>query len=125
MKVAKRILVVDDEPDLRDALQLLLEAKGYEIVTASGGADALEILGKDKFDLVVLDYFMPEMTGRDVADKIRSDPQLKDQKIAFLTVAVFGDVGREDLEALGALDYIQKPFDNDDFVKRIKKMIGE
>ncbi len=123
--MAKKIMVVDDEPDLREAMQLLLESRGFDVMTAEGGAEALEQLGKEQVDMVLIDYFMPEMTGRDLAEKIRADPALKDLKIAFLTVAVFGEVGKEDLTNLGALDYIQKPFDNEDLIQRVKKIIGE
>jgi len=123
--MAKKIMVVDDEPDLREAMQLLLESRGFEVVTAEGGAEALEQLGKEQVDLALIDYFMPEMTGRDLAEKIRADSALKDLKIAFLTVAVFGEVGKEDLTSLGALDYIQKPFDNEDLIQRVKKIVGE
>jgi len=122
--MAKKVMVVDDEPDLCETVKLLLEGKGFETVTALSGAEALKKLRKEPVDLVLIDFFMPEMTGRGLADEIRKDPKLKKLKLAFLTVALFGEVGREDLQKLGILDYIQKPFDNEDLVRRVKRMVG-
>ncbi len=123
--MAKKVMVVDDEPDLCETVKLLLDGKGFETVTALSGAEALKKLRKEPVDLVLVDFFMPEMTGRGLVDEIRKDPKLKKLKLAFLTVALFGEVGREDLQKLGILDYIQKPFDNEDLVRRVKKMVGE
>jgi len=123
--MAKKVMVVDDEPDLCETVKLLLDGKGFETVTALSGAEALKKLRKEPVDLVLVDFFMPEMTGRGLVDESRKDPKLKKLKLAFLTVALFGEVGREDLQKLGILDYIQKPFDNEDLVRRVKKMVGE
>jgi len=123
--MAKKVMVVDDEADLCETVKLLLEGKGFEVVAALSGAEALKKLRKERVDLVLIDFFMPEMTGRGLAGEVRADPKLKDLKLAFLTVALFGEVGREDLHKLGILDYIQKPFDNEDLVRRVKRMVGE
>ena len=123
--MAKKVMIVDDEADLCETVKLLLEGRGFEVVTALGGSEALEKLKKEKVDLALVDFFMPGMTGRDLADNIRADPKLKGLKLAFLTVASFGKVGLEDLRKLGVLDYIRKPFDNEDLVQRVKKIVGE
>lgn len=123
--MAKKVMIVDDEADLCEAVKLLLESRGFEVVTAQSGAEALEKLRKERVDLVLVDFFMPEMTGRRLVVEIRADPKLKDLKLAFLTVVLFGEVGREDLRKLGILDYIQKPFNNEDLVRRVKRMVGE
>ncbi len=119
------ILVVDDEPDIAELVKRTLEEGGYGVVTALSGDEALEQLGKGHVDLALVDFMMPEMTGRDLVEKIRADPQLKDLKLAFLTAASFGEEGKEELQRLGALDYIAKPFDNEDLIQRVKRMIGE
>jgi response regulator RpfG family c-di-GMP phosphodiesterase len=59
-----------------------------------------------------------------VCEKIRSDPKTKDLKVAFLTVAKFSETGRDVLKKMTVMDYITKPFDNDDLVKRVRKMVG-
>ena len=93
--MAKKVMIVDDEADLCEAVKLLLESRGFEVVTAQSGAEALEKLRKERVDLVLVDFFMPEMAGRGLAVEIRADQKLKDLKLAFLTVASFGEVGRE------------------------------
>ncbi len=122
--MAKKVMVLDDEPDLSETVKLLLEGKGFEVVVAQSGAEALKELRKERVDLVLVDFFMPEMTGRVFAAEVRADSKLKDLKLAFLTVALFGEVGQGDLKKLEILDYIQKPFDNEDLVRRVKRMVG-
>lgn len=122
--MVKKVMIVDDEADLCETVKLLLEGKGLGVVAALSGAEALEKLRKERVDLVLIDFFMPEMSGRGLVAEIRADPKLRDLKLAFLTVASFGEVGREDLRKLEILDYIQKPFDNEDLVRRVKRMVG-
>ena len=124
-KMQKRVMIVDDEPSICKAVKLILEAEGFEVLTAPDGPEALDQLRKEDVDLVLIDFFMPKMTGRDLADNIRADPKLKDLKLAFLTVASFGEVGRGDLRKLKVLDHVQKPFDNEDLVRRVKKIVGK
>jgi two-component system, sensor histidine kinase and response regulator len=120
----KKILVVDDEESVRKSVQMLLENEGYAVVTAAGGKECLQWLVKQKFDLVLLDVLMPEMTGNEVAEKIRANPKTKNQKIAFLTILTLGPEGRAAMKKIKPKDYIQKPFKNADFKKRIKKIVG-
>jgi CheY-like chemotaxis protein len=123
--VTKKIMVVDDEADLCETLKLLLEGKGFKVLTALSGPEALRKLKKERVDLVLIDFLMPEMSGRELAEAIRKDPALRDLKLAFLTVATFGEIGTATLREFNILDYIQKPFDNEDLVRRVKKMVGE
>lgn len=121
--VAKRIMVVDDEPEVRGAIEALLEAEGFEVIATLSGPECLKKLQKEKVDLVLVDFFMPEMSGRELLERMRKDPKLKGLKVAFLTAARFGDIGMEKLHKLGALDYIQKPFEGADLVRRVRRMI--
>jgi two-component system response regulator VicR len=123
--MAKKVMIVDDEPDLCETVKLLLEGKGLEVVTALSGAEALQKLKKERVDLVLIDYFMPEMSGVGLANKIREDPKLKGLKLAFLTVAAFSEKGKQEMRRLQILDHIQKPFDNVDLVRRVRRMVGE
>lgn len=123
--MAKRIMVVDDEPEVCEAIKAVLEAEGFEVISTLSGPEYLKKLQEEKVDLALIDFFMPEMSGRELCERIRKDPKLKDLKAAFLTAAKFGDVGMEKLRELNALDYIQKPFDNVDLVKRVERMVGE
>jgi CheY-like chemotaxis protein len=123
-KIKKSVLLVDDEENIRELVKALMEEEGYNVKTAENGKKALEMLHKEKFDLILLDFFMPGMSGREVAEEIRKDVKLKDSKLAFLTVAEFGKQGNRLMKAVKCLDYIKKPFDNDDLKRRVKKMIG-
>ena len=122
--MAKKILVVDDEEDIRAVVKDVLENSGFSVVIASGGKEALKLLEKEKFDLALIDFFMPEMSGRELLKKIRENSKLKKMKCALLTVATFPERGIEKLKEMGIQDYINKPFDNEDLIKRVKKMIG-
>ena len=77
-----------------------------------------------KPDLLLLDMMMPGMSGREVCEKIRSNPDTKDLKVAFLTVAKFSESGSNVLKKLNVADYITKPFDNTDLLSRVKKIVG-
>jgi CheY-like chemotaxis protein len=120
----KKILVVDDEESVRSSVQMLLEKAGYAVVTAAGGKECLQLLTKQQFDLVLLDIMMPEMAGNEVAEKIRANPKTKNLKIVFLTVLTLGPEGKAAMKKIKPEDYIQKPFKNADFKKRIKKIVG-
>ncbi len=122
--MAKKIMVVDDEESLLELVNAIMEQEGYEVVTAISGKECLEKLKTVKPDLILLDMMMPGMSGREVCEKIRQDPETKDLKIAFLTVAKFSETGKETLTKMNVLDYITKPFENDDLVSRVKKLLG-
>jgi len=127
--MTETIMIVDDSKDTVDMVKRLLESEGYKTIVALNGKEALKILKNRKEserpDLVLLDMFMPEMSGREVCDRIRNDQDIniRNVKIAFFTVAAFQDYGRQMLQKLNVLDYIVKPFDVDDFLRRIRKMI--
>ncbi len=123
--MAKKIMIVDDEANVCKTVKLILEGEGFGVVTASSGPEALKKLGEEKVDLALLDFLMPEMSGRVLAEEIRKDPELKDLKLAFITVATFGETGMDELQELDILDHILKPFDSEDLVKRVKRMVGE
>lgn len=121
--MAKKILVVDDEESLLALLDAILDKEGYSVITASNGQDALQILDKQKPDLAILDMMMPGMSGREVCEKIRANPKTKDMKVIFLTVAKFSETGKDILSKMKVSDYITKPFENEDLVKRVKKAL--
>ena len=121
--MVKKILAVDDEEDIRTFIKTLLEEEGYKVSTAKDGIDCINQLKDAKFDLILIDFFMPGMSGRELAERIRKNKETKNLKFAFLTVAAFGEEGQKELKKLGSLDYIRKPIDNDDFKRRIKNII--
>jgi len=105
---AVKVLVVDDEQDTRKLVRLTLERRGWTVKEAAGGEEALQLLGQEHFDLVLLDIMMPRVSGYDVLQRMRSDER-HNTKVVFLTAK--GRSGEVDygLE-LGADGYIVKPF---------------
>jgi len=119
----KKIMIVDDDESLLELLTAILETEDYEVITADSGDVCLQKLKDVTPDLVLLDMMMPGMSGREVCEKIRGDPKTKNLKVAFVTVAKFSESGRDKLKNMNVLDYITKPFDNDDLLVRIKKIL--
>jgi CheY-like chemotaxis protein len=120
----QKILIVDDEKDIRDSVKLLVEGMGYETGTAHNGKAALEALKQGKYDLVLLDVLMPEMSGRETLEEIRADPKLKRQKVAFMTVVHLSECGKGIMDRLRPVEYFQKPIDVADFRRRLKRLLG-
>ena len=120
----KIVMVVDDEPPINKVVEDILEPEGYRVVSAVSGQEALDKLKKIKPALILIDFFMPGMSGRELCEKIRADDKLKNLKIAFLTAATFSQKGTDELKRMNVLDYIKKPFNYQDLIKRVKRMIG-
>lgn len=116
----KRILIVDDEEDIRDILMFNLENEGYQITTAASGEEALEKLN-EPFDLVLLDVMMGGMSGLHVAEKMRKEKRLL-TPIIFLTAKVTENDMLTGF-SLGADDYITKPFSIKEVMARSKAVM--
>lgn len=116
-------MIVDDEEPIIKVIKAILEPEGYKVISANNAKKALALLKKRKADLVLIDNFMPGMTGVELLEKIRSDSKLQDLKCAFITVGVFQEMGMKWVKKLKALDYIKKPFDYKDLIKRVRKML--
>jgi DNA-binding response OmpR family regulator len=121
--MAKRVLVVDDEPNIVMSLRFLMEREGLEVEVAPTGEAALQALERAPADLVLLDVMMPEIDGFEVCQRIRANPAWAGTPIIMLT-AKGRDVERDKGRALGADDYITKPFSTRELVARIKQMLG-
>ncbi len=120
----KKVLIVDDERDIVDSVKLVVEKLGYKAKTLNIGTGVVDLLKKEKFDLVILDMLMPEMTGRQVLENIRKDSKTKNQKVAFLTVVQLGQAGEESVKKLKPVAYFQKPItDLGEFRKQLKKLL--
>lgn len=109
------IVIVDDETHIRILLEETLDDladQGVELHLASNGAEALEVIRRQRPRLVFLDVMMPILNGYDVCTQLRADPELRGMKIIMLT-AKGQDLDRQRGLAVGADDYITKPFDPD------------
>ena len=121
--MAKRVLVVDDEPNIVMSLRFLMEREGFQVEVAASGRAAVAALGRQPADLVLLDVMMPELDGFEVCQRIRANPAWRDTKIVMLT-AKGRDVERDKGLALGADAYVTKPFSTRDLVAKVKQMLG-
>lgn len=118
----QRILVVDDESDIRDLLSYNLKKEGFDVVTAPDGSAALTIARQERFDLVVLDLMLPNISGIDVCKLFRVDPKLADLPVLMLT-AKGEEIDRIIGLEVGADDYMTKPFSPRELVARIKAIL--
>ena len=117
-----RILVVDDEPDIRTLLRISLErAEGMEVVVVASGAEALTTLGTDAFDLVLLDVMMPAMDGFETLERIRALPRGEEVAVVFLTART-QERDMERYHAAGVADALTKPFDPKALVARVRAL---
>ncbi len=117
----KRILHVDDEADTLAVVKTILEKEGYEVVSAINGSKALKDVKLNNFDLLILDIMMPDMSGWDLFTRISKIKST--YKVIFLTVLEISEARLQELKGHGVKDYITKPFDRDELVKRVKKVI--
>jgi DNA-binding response OmpR family regulator len=118
----KDILIVDDELDIVIPIQFLMEQQGYSVMTAQRGEDALDLIYQYKPDLVLLDIMLPGIDGWQVCEIVRLNPNYRDIKIIFLTARGRKEEIAKGL-ALGADDYITKPFSNAQLVAKVKKLL--
>ena len=117
-----RILIVDDEEDIRESLETLLTLEGYSVDMAVNGTAGLERMGQTAFDLVLLDLMMPDMSGMEVLAEVRQ----RDRETPIFLITAYGsiDVAVKALKA-GANDYFSKPWDNEKLIIEIDRQIAK
>ena len=119
----KKIMVVDNEPDIVDLTRTVLKLGGYNVVTANSGEECLRLLEKEKVDLVLLDIMMPGMSGWDVFNRIKKkSPKVK---VAFMSVLEISDKRKQVLLDEGLADYIMKPFDKETLLGRVDNILKD
>ena len=116
------ILIVEDEPGVVMAIQFLMEQQGHNVLVAERGEEALDIISKCKPDLVLLDIMLPGISGWEVCEIIRSNPDCRNVRIIFLTARGDGAEIARGLD-LGADAYITKPFSNDQLIARVQAVL--
>ncbi len=118
----KKILIVDDEPDIVKLVSLRLKLQGYEVATASGGVEGLQKAKDEPPDLILLDVKMPDMDGYQIMQKLKEDGRTRSIPIIMLT----GQSNIEDVAKAvqsGAVDYIVKPFESIVLLEKIRKAL--
>lgn len=116
----KRILYVEDNEDTAEAVRILLKNAGFAIEVANNGKEALE-KAKSDFDLFLLDVMLPDMSGWDIFEKLKGR---KKAKFAFLSAIPVSSERIHELKKSGVSDYITKPFEKDDLIRRIKTILS-
>ena len=118
-----KILVAEDEKDIRDLVGFTLNLAGYEVVFAVNGAEAISLAKQDKPDLVLMDMRMPVMTGEEAANQLRKTPETASIPIVFLTARdndphISGIISR-------GMDYICKPFSIDQLTNKVRDVLAD
>ncbi|MFO1069265.1 MAG: response regulator [Geminicoccaceae bacterium] len=121
--MAKRVLVVDDEPNIVMSLEFLMKRAGFEVEVARNGREALAALDGTPPDLLLLDVMMPEFDGYEVCERIRARPEWNATRIIMLT-ARGRDAERQRGLALGADRYVTKPFSTRELVEQARELLG-
>ncbi len=117
MSADRPILLVEDDPAIRDALAECLESEGYAVCALSHGAEALDWLRRERPALVILDLVMPVMNGAEVLERIRADPALRDLSVVLMTAAV--PTARDPIPAADGI--LTKPFELDQLLAAVAR----
>ena len=127
----KTILVVDDEPNIREYLRMVLEDAGFNVVVAGDGVEALETIRKSKPDFISLDLIMPRKSGHKLLYELNKDKELSRIPVLIVTAHAKDDLGKEDLEDLldnrvmsGPGTYLEKPVNPLSYVRAIQRTLG-
>ena len=120
----RKILIADDNENIREALTYLLEDEGYKLALARDGADALKKVREFLPDILFLDIMMPEMNGYEVCRAIKNDPKLRNTYVIMLTAK--GQVAEQERgKEVGADEYIVKPFSPMEILSKIKNILDK
>jgi len=119
-----KILIAEDERDIRDLVAFTLRFAGYEVFAAPNGEEAVELASKVNPDLILMDVRMPRMTGYEACKVMKANPDLKDIPVVFLTARGQETEIQQGLEA-GAEEYLLKPFAPDQLTARVKAILAK
>jgi CheY-like chemotaxis protein len=124
MVMAQKILIIEDEDIMRNLLSKKLQGAGYQVSTAKDGQEGMDLLKKEKFDLVLSDIIMPKLGGLEVMERMNQDPELKN--IPIIVVSNSGQpVELDQARRFGAKDWLVKTeFDPQEVIVKIKKILG-
>lgn len=123
-KVKKKILIVEDEPDIAETLKFRLWNAGFEVINAFNGAEALELAHSELPDIILLDLVLPKMDGFQVCKALKLSDYEKYNRIPIIVMTARGQLmDEEQRTTMGADDYLTKPFDFMDLLERIKEVL--
>lgn len=118
------ILIVEDVPNVLEFLEITLRFKGYRVMTAQNGLEALEQIQKEKPALIITDILMPKMDGYALVHRLRSNPETRPIPIIFLSATYVAPEDRDFALKLGAARFIEKPIDAEEFVLTVAEVLA-
>jgi DNA-binding response OmpR family regulator len=121
---SKRILCIEDEPEMIDLIRLILGRRGFEVIGAAGGKEGLEKIRQEPPDLVLLDLMMPDMDGWEVYQQMKADDTTKDIPVIVVTAKAQSIDKVLGLHIAKVDDYIAKPFSPQDLLNSVDKVLG-
>jgi DNA-binding response OmpR family regulator len=119
----RRILCIEDEPEMIDLIRLILERKGFEVLGAVGGQEGLEAVRREKPDLVLLDLMMPDVDGWEVYRQMKADEDLQDTPVVVVTAKAQSIDKVLGLHIAKVDDYVTKPFGPGDLVESVDRVL--
>jgi DNA-binding response OmpR family regulator len=119
-----KIVIAEDEPDIRELIAFTLRFAGHEVVTGANGLEGYELTKSEHPDLAMFDVRMPKMTGYDACKKIKADPEIAHTPVIFLS-AKGQETEIEQGIAAGAEEYLLKPFAPDQLTERVKAVLAK
>lgn len=119
------ILVVEDVPNVLELLEVTLRFKGYPVITARNGEDALAVIAREKPALIITDILMPKMDGFTFVQKLRTDPQTCQIPVIFLSATYVTPEDKSFALSLGAARFIEKPIDTEEFLLTIAELLTQ
>jgi two-component system response regulator VicR len=122
--VKKRVLCIEDHPEMIELIRLILGRQGFEVVGAGGGREGLQVLQENPIDLVLLDLMMPDMDGWEVYRQIRANDQLKEIPVIAVTAKAQGVDRVLGLHIAGMDDFITKPFGPRELISSVERVLG-
>jgi DNA-binding response OmpR family regulator len=121
---AKRVVCIEDEPEMIDLVRLILGRKGFQVIGANGGIEGLETVRREEPDLVLLDLMMPDMDGWEVYQQMKADDALRDIPVVVVTAKAQSIDKVLGLHIAKVDDYITKPFGPQELLESVEKIIG-
>jgi CheY-like chemotaxis protein len=119
------LLVVEDVPNVLELLEVTLRFKGYPVVSARNGQEAMEKVAQERPALVITDILMPKMDGYALAHRLRSNPKTRDIPLIFLSATYLTPEDKQFAISLGAVRFIEKPIDTEDFLLTVAELLTQ
>jgi DNA-binding response OmpR family regulator len=121
---SKRVVCIEDEPEMIDLVHLILGRRGFDVIGANGGIEGLETVRREKPDLILLDLMMPDMDGWEVYQQIKADEELREIPVVVVTAKAQSIDKVLGLHIAKVDDYITKPFGPQELLASVEKILG-